>query len=65
MTPRNYSLLAAAVFTLIALLQLARAVSGWPQVVVDNTWSLPLWPNWIAFVVFAILAWFGFRAARS
>jgi len=64
MTLRNYALLAAFVFALIALLQLLRAVSGWPPAVID-TWTVPVWPNWIAFVVFAVLAWFGFRAARA
>jgi hypothetical protein len=64
MTPRNYSLLAGSIFALIALLQLARAVSGWPTVVAGN-WPVPLWLNWLAFIVMSILAWLGFRAARG
>jgi hypothetical protein len=64
MTPKNYSLLAASVFALIALLQFGRAISGWPPVVA-GTWTVPVWLNWVAFIVMAILAWLGFRASRG
>jgi hypothetical protein len=64
MTTRNYSNLAAVVFAIIAVLQLIRAVLGWP-VTVTTSWgtlSVPLWPNWLACAVFALLAWLGLRA---
>jgi hypothetical protein len=67
MSPRSYALLAAVVFAVAAVLQLIRAVLGWP-VTVDTTWStlsIPLWPNWIACIVFALLAWLGLRASRT
>jgi hypothetical protein len=67
MTARSYTLLAAAIFTVIALLQLMRGILGWP-VMVETAWgtlSIPLWPNWIACVAFAVLAWLGFTTARK
>jgi hypothetical protein len=62
MTPRNYSLLAAVIFTIVALLQLSRAVAGW-EVTVGTT-VMPLWPSWIAAVVAGVLAWLGYGAAQ-
>lgn len=62
MSPRNYSLLAALIFALVALLQLTRAVGGWP--VTLGTISIPLWASWVAFIVAAVLAWLGFQASR-
>jgi hypothetical protein len=58
MSVSNYSLLCALIFTLVAVLQLFRAIRGWPVTV--GTTSIPLWVSWVAFVVAAILAWLGF-----
>jgi hypothetical protein len=63
MSARSYARLAAAVFAIIALLQVARAVAGWP-VTVGGT-VMPVWPSWVAFVVAGVLAWLGFRASQS
>jgi len=63
MSARHYALLAALIFTLVAVLQLIRAVAGWPITV--GTVSVPLWASWVAFVVAAVLAWLGFKASRS
>jgi hypothetical protein len=49
-------------FALIALLQLMRAIQGWPVTLGETT--MPLWPSWIAFIVAALLAWMGLAAAR-
>ena len=62
MAARNYALLAAAIFAVIAVLQLSRAVLGAPITV--GAMSIPLWPSWIAFLACAILAWLGFNASR-
>ncbi len=62
MSSRNYALLAALIFALIAVLQLSRAVGGWPVTV--GTIAMPLWPSWAVFIVAAILAWLGFQASR-
>ena len=67
MNPRRYSLVAAIIFAVIAVLQLARAVLGWP-VAVTTPWGtlmVPLWLNWIACAVAIFLAWLGYTAARS
>jgi hypothetical protein len=63
MTAKGYSQLVAVIFAAVALLQLIRAIAGWP-VTIGGT-VLPLWPSWIAFVVAAGLAWLGFKAARA
>ncbi len=63
MNESSYARLAAVVFAIIALLQLARAVGGWP-IVVGST-EIPVWPSWVAFVVTGILCWLGFTASRT
>ena len=60
MTAKNYSLLAAVIFAIIALLQLTRALSGW-EITVGTT-VMPVWPSWIAVLVAGTLAWLGFTA---
>ena len=63
MTAKNYSLLAAVIFAIVAILQLARAIMGVHLVVGSHT--MPVWPSWIAFAVAGTLAWLGFSAARG
>ena len=62
MVASNYSLLSAFIFTIVAVLQLVRALNGWPVTV--GTTSIPLWASWVACVVAAILAWLGFAASQ-
>jgi hypothetical protein len=62
MLASSYSRLAAAVFTLVGLLQLARAVAGWE--VTFNGLMIPTWASWIAAAVGLLLAWLGFAASR-
>ena len=67
MNPRTYSLTAAVIFTVMAALQLARALLGWP-VVVTTPWgimAIPLWPNWMACAAMLVLAGLGYKASRS
>ena len=63
MTAKSYSLLAAVIFTIVAVLQLTRAVSGWEVTV--GTAVMPLWASWIAALAAGALAWLGFTAARD
>lgn len=63
MTARSYSVLAAAIFTVVAILQLVRAIGGWPVTVGDM--GLPVWASWVACIVAAGLAWLGFTASRG
>jgi hypothetical protein len=57
MDPVSYSRLAGAIFAIIAILQLVRALAGWP-VTIGGT-AIPVWASWIAFVVAGVLAWIG------
>ena len=63
MSASNYSLLCALIFTLVAALQLVRAIGGW-SVTIGKT-SIPLWASWLACVVATILAWLGFAASQA
>ncbi len=64
MTPKNYALLAAVIFTIVALVQLSRAaLLGFQTIIGSHTISI--WASWIAFVVAGALAWSGFNAARA
>ena len=61
MTAANYSLLAAVIFALVAILQLVRAAKGLP-VTIGQT-SVPIWASWIACGVAVALASLGFAAS--
>lgn len=63
MSASSYSRLVAVIFAVIALLQLVRAVAGWPATV--GGIEVPVWPSWVAFVVATALAWLGFNASRA
>ena len=58
---RIVNVIAAAIFALIALLQLLRIVMGWS--VTLNSVDVPLWASWIAVAVAGALSLIGFRAA--
>ena len=62
MSTRSFCLLAAAVFGLVALLQLLRALLGWP-ISIDG-YAVPVMASWIAAIVAAALAWLGYSAAQ-
>jgi len=63
MNASSYARLAAIVFAIVAILQLARAVAGWPIAI--GTVEAPVWASWVACVVAGILAWLGFSASRG
>jgi hypothetical protein len=60
MTMRTFCTFAAAIFALIALLQLIRIVMGWS--VTLNGVDVPFWASWIAAIVAGALSFVGFRA---
>ena len=64
MTAKSYSLLAATIFTIVALVQLSRAALLGFQIIVGSH-TIPIWGSWIAVVVAGVLAWLGFSAARA
>ena len=57
-----YLLIAAIVFTLVALAHLARIVLGWDAVI--DGWSVPMSMSWVAAAVTGVLAYYGFVLRR-
>jgi hypothetical protein len=51
---KPFTTLAVVVFSLVALLQVLRAIAGWEVTV--NGFAIPIWASVIAFVVAAALA---------
>ena len=58
---KSFCTLAAAIFALIALLQLIRIVMEWA--ITLNGIDVPTWASWIAVIVAGTLSFVGFRAA--
>jgi hypothetical protein len=64
MDQKSFSIVAAVIFTVVALLHLARIYMDWPIAIAG--WSVPMWVSWIGLIVAGGLAFFGFRlAARN
>jgi hypothetical protein len=63
MSATVYSWIAALIFAVIAILQLARAIMGVSITIGDL--SVPLSVSWGAVAVAALLAWLGFRVSRA
>lgn len=61
MTIKTFCTLAAAIFALIALLQLIRIVMGLS--VTFSGIDVPFWASWIAVIVAGALSFVGFSAA--
>ena len=59
---KPFTLIAALVFGLVALLQMMRLMLGWPVVV--NGFAIPLWASAVACLVAAVLAVMVWREAR-
>jgi len=56
----TYSRLAGAIFAIIAILQLVRALAGWPLTI--GRTAIPVWASWVAFAIAGVLAWVGITA---
>ena len=63
MSQRSFSLVAAAIFSCIALLHLLRIVFGWEAMV--GAWIVPTWFSWVALPVAVYLTYEGFRSRTS
>jgi hypothetical protein len=59
---KPFTAIAVVVFSLVALLQLIRVISGWEVTV--NGLAIPMWASVIALVVAAALATMLWREAR-
>jgi hypothetical protein len=56
----SYARLAGVIFAIVAILQLVRAVSGWPVTVAGA--EIPVSASWVAGVVAGVLALLGFTS---
>jgi len=63
MAQQTFLLIASMIFSLIALGHLSRLVFRWS--VLLGGWAVPSWINWVALLVFAYLAYEGFRQVRK
>ena len=63
MSTRNFCMIAAVVFGIVAIFHAARIWMGWPAVI--GSWSVPMWLSWIGLVLAAALSYFGFKSART
>ncbi len=63
MKQKTFTLLAGAIFALIALGHLSRLVFQWP--ILLGGWSVPLWVNGVALLISGYLAYEGFRLGRK
>ncbi len=62
LTLRNYVVVAAVIFTLVAAVQLIRIIIGWSVIIAG--WQVPVWLSAVIAVIAAFLAWSGFQHAR-
>ncbi len=63
MTPRIFTRIAAAMFSLIALGHAVRLIFGW-HVKVESL-VVPVWISWIGLAIAGYLAYEGFRSSMS
>jgi hypothetical protein len=62
MDKQSYLRLAGAIFALVALAHLVRAVMDWPILIAG--WIVPIWLSWLAFVIAGALGYVGMTLAR-
>jgi hypothetical protein len=60
---RRYEQVSGLVFSLVAIVQLARLLLGWPVQVAS--FSVPLWASAVVVVITAALATWAFRTAST
>lgn len=63
MSARTYCILSSVVFSVVAVGHLVRAARSVPLLL--GSFAVPNWPSWVAAVVAASLAAWGFRLASS
>jgi hypothetical protein len=59
---KRYLTMAGAIFVLVALAHLVRAVMDWPIVIAG--WIVPIWLSWLAFVIAGALGYLGLSLAK-
>jgi len=63
MNRNAYFFLTAIIFSVVGFVHLVRIVLEWDAAI--GGWSVPMWVSWLALVVSAALAYFGFGHARD
>jgi hypothetical protein len=63
MNHRAYEVVSAAVFAVVCIVQLLRALNQWPVQIGDL--QIPVWASWLAAVLAGLLAAWGVRLARG
>ena len=61
MSQRTFTIIASAIFGVVALLHVLRIFLGWPAVI--GGWTVPMWLSWIGLVVAGGLSYFGISLA--
>jgi hypothetical protein len=61
MDQKTFSMLAGAIFALVALLHALRIYMGWPILI--GGWNAPMWLSWIGLVLAGGLSYFGLSLA--
>jgi hypothetical protein len=59
---KRYLMMAGAIFALVALAHLVRALMDWPIVIAG--WIVPIWLSWLAFVIAGALGYVGLSLAK-
>ena len=63
MTQRQYFLATAVILAAVALAHLARVIFGWSISI--ESWDAPMWLSWVAMIVTAVIAYYGFKLSRE
>lgn len=63
MNERNYLLISAIIFALVALLHLVRLLAHWSVQI--GTVSFPLWGSWLGLIIGIVLSVWAFRLATQ
>ena len=61
MSQRTFTIVASAIFGIVALLHVLRIFFGWPAAI--GGWTVPMWLSWIGLVVTGGLSYFGINIA--
>jgi len=63
MKNRAFLKLSGAIFGLISILHLFRAVIGWQAQI--GSWQIPLWLSWVSLLVAGYLSYTAFRLSNK
>ena len=59
---KTYMTVSTAIFAVVAIVHLLRAVYGWDLVI--GGWTAPLWISWLGLIVAGVLAYSGYTHRR-